>query len=216
MRSNQAKVLGFIATIVLSAIWAPTFGNIKSDVWTRWVYNYQALIAGFAAAGAAYLTVREMRSSTDKQLNLMREQLVVHMLPEKRNFRRFYELLEQMNVISERFVDHCQFCEATPGWYRNPAFGIEMHLFSLAYYVRGLITQKLVDIPIALKNDTDLELTTVLDRIEGLKKIKANIDAPEELFMKIIVENASKLEETIKSLMDWVELNYPDIAQSKI
>ncbi len=100
MRSYQNIVITCLVVAVLAAIWIPTVsGDIAKDPWLKWIYNYQTLITGFVAAGAAYLTVREMRNSTGQQLAMLQKQLAVQLLPDQRAFKRFYEMI----VLLERY-----------------------------------------------------------------------------------------------------------------
>lgn len=86
MRNNSKIVLIGIAVTIVSAIVLPIlFGDLANDPWTKWVYNYQALISAVFAIGAALITVNTMRDTDDKQekrhqelmsLNLRREKII--------------------------------------------------------------------------------------------------------------------------------------------
>lgn len=57
-----AVLVGFMAIIV------PTiFGDLATDSWTKYIYNYQTLLTGALAVGAAFVTVHQMRRSDELQ-----------------------------------------------------------------------------------------------------------------------------------------------------
>lgn len=83
MRSFQNIVVTCLVVAVLATIWIPiVFGDIATDPWVKWIYNYQTLITGFVAAGAAYFTVKEMRRSTEQQFDMKHAELQRLRLPE--------------------------------------------------------------------------------------------------------------------------------------
>ncbi|CAN7260390.1 hypothetical protein [Brucella pseudogrignonensis] len=80
------RIVGLLGIVTLVAIIPATvWHDHAEDRWTKWVYDYQPLIAGAFAIFAAYLTVNTMRETDDRQelrhqelmrLSLKRDQLI--------------------------------------------------------------------------------------------------------------------------------------------
>lgn len=101
MAEKTRKAIGGLIGVVLfsAVISVPIIGKPQppsnwtdfGDAWASFVYNYQTLISGLAAVGAAYITVDQMRRSDREQERRHRRQLYIDNIRELTAARRFLD-----------------------------------------------------------------------------------------------------------------------------
>ncbi|QND45226.1 hypothetical protein HB780_05580 (plasmid) [Rhizobium lusitanum] len=93
---GAAGVIAFAAVASVAIIGKPQPPTNWSDLGDRWanfVYNYQTLITGIIAVGAAYLTIRQMQESDRREDARQKRQLQSDRWREKIAAERFVERL---------------------------------------------------------------------------------------------------------------------------
>ena len=216
MRSYQNMVITCLLVAVLAAIWIPTvFGNIATDPWVKWIYNFQALITGFVAAGAAYLTVREMRRSTDKQLEIFSKQLLLQQLPEKRRMRQCYEELRYFDIHLSLMSMQNDFVQTRGDIDIINMKNLLHSLDWLADYCASFVGKDYIEIPVDVQRDFKSEVVqlnavrTNLRTIVNNEKIVSKKIIHEIWNRAIILRNG--LERAISDIQEWILKEYPEI-----
>ncbi len=215
MRNNKNKVLGCLALIIFLAIWLPTFGNLKTDSWTIWIYNFQALIAGFVAAGAAGLTVFEMRRSTNKQLEIFSKQLLQQQLPEIRRMNRCYEELSHFDIrlgFMSMFDDFKQI-KGQVG--TEDLQGLLHVMGNISKQYTGYTNSDYMEIPIQVhRNFKSLmdEFCNIRDEIKNYLKSERDMTSIRSVEKWERAQWFRKeLEEEIIKIQQWILREYPDV-----
>lgn len=77
------QLLGFIVVAVVAALLLPSLFGGKEDLWGNWIYDYQTLITGLLALGAAFITVTHMQRSDAESDRRHRQLLDLQLGPAK-------------------------------------------------------------------------------------------------------------------------------------
>lgn len=89
---NRWRMLGVLMVAVVAALLLPAIFGGRGDAWGGWVYDYQALIGGLLALGAAGVTVTEMRRSEAANWDRYRQDREERREPKKNKIERFCRL----------------------------------------------------------------------------------------------------------------------------
>lgn len=113
-------VLGAVAVTGLCVVFLPTvFGERSTDVWAKWIYDFQSLFGGLFAVVAAYLTVRQMRESDEQQSSRHRELMELNLRKDKLIIQKAYDPqvaeLYEANIFLNRYVEFIVFKDHTHG-----------------------------------------------------------------------------------------------------
>lgn len=112
MTANDAIAIG-LCVIVLVALGLPMANDLGVMPWADWLMKYQSLIAGVLALVAAWVTVRQMRTSDDKSdlrhETLLRATNAIDRLKSERALNpALYEMGKSIIVVDD-------FCKAASG-----------------------------------------------------------------------------------------------------
>ncbi len=143
----KLALLTAIAIVVAMALLPPAFFGGTSDPWGKAIYDYQTLITGILATGAAFLTVQQMRKS-DRQQEV--RHVAVMYQSERRNLkrvRRWYkdvrELVDLGIFFSEEVdseLSRADQKDIVPGY--NPSFAKLSSRYLEAYNKLAVLPDK--------------------------------------------------------------------------
>ncbi|RVN34515.1 hypothetical protein [Sinorhizobium meliloti] len=105
-RIKDAIIVGLLLIIAMVLL-PPAISGGRTDSVGKFVFDYQTLITGIMAVGAAGWTISQMRRSDERQEARHRELVILGQRPEQMTFNALVDFLRsQTRLINERFSEH--------------------------------------------------------------------------------------------------------------
>ncbi|MGO1161711.1 hypothetical protein ACTOV4_07105 [Brucella sp. C7-11G] len=95
------SVIEFVILFFVVAVLLPTIiGNRNNHAWTTWIYDYQTLIAGTLAIGAAVFTIRQMQATDAAQAKQHRELIELQLFQQQVAIQQAGDLIRALFITS--------------------------------------------------------------------------------------------------------------------